>query len=296
MPYGLYTVHQVSGWEGRELIADFDVFIKDNSETYSFLINNANFRSFLRVVKKDSETGKTIPYAGAGFQIYNPSGKRISMKLTYPEVKTIDTFYTSSDGTLTTPQSLEYGKGYKLVEVQAPYGYVLDSTPISFDVTKENAQEIDKIPVIKVTRANAPQKGTITVTKNGEVFSSVSEAKGIYQPIYAVKGLSGAVFTITAAEDIVTPDGTCLCHQAVPFQLHQLGYAALRPGGRCGIPLCRWGLPVCARSAPEPSGTAGEDPGQGALRRQGPGDHPEPARADGGGAGYPPGRLPDELV
>ena len=208
LPYGLYTVHQVSGWEGRDLIADFDVFIKNNSETYSFLINNANFRSFLRVVKKDSETGKTIPYAGAGFQIYNPSGKRISMKLTYPEVKTIDTFYTSSDGTLTTPQSLEYGKGYKLVEVQAPYGYVLDSTPISFDVTKENAKSKDDIPVIEVVRTNIAQKGTITVTKNGEVFSSVSEAKGIYQPIYAVKGLSGAVFTITAAEDIVTPDGT----------------------------------------------------------------------------------------
>ena len=161
-------------------------------------------------LKKVSDDGvvEGVTFTIKGNGIYNPSGKCISMKLTYPEVKTIDTFYTSSDGTLTTPQSLEYGKGYKLVEVQAPYGYVLDSTPISFDVTKENAQEIDKIPVIKVTRSNAPQKGTITVTKNGEVFSSVSEAKGIYQPIYAVKGLSGAVFTITAAEDIVTPDGT----------------------------------------------------------------------------------------
>ena len=27
MPYGTYTVHQVSGWEGRELMDDFDVFI-----------------------------------------------------------------------------------------------------------------------------------------------------------------------------------------------------------------------------------------------------------------------------
>ena len=33
LPYGVYTVHQVSGWEGRELMSDFDVFIAKNGET-----------------------------------------------------------------------------------------------------------------------------------------------------------------------------------------------------------------------------------------------------------------------
>ena len=208
LPYGLYTVHQVSGWEGRELIADFDVLVEENGEVYSYLINNANFQSYLRIVKKDSETGKVIPYAGAGFQIYDPKGKLIMMKLTYPEVKTIDTFYTSSGGSLTTPQPLAYGKGYSLVEVQALYGYVLNSKPISFDVTKENSKQKDSVPVIEVTREDVAQKGKITITKTGEVFSTVNEAKGIYQPVYVVKGLSGATFEIIAAEDIVTQDGT----------------------------------------------------------------------------------------
>lgn len=52
------------------------------------------------------------------------------MTFTYPTPTTIDTFYTNSEGYLVTPEKLEYGTGYSLVEVQAPYGYVLDSTPV----------------------------------------------------------------------------------------------------------------------------------------------------------------------
>lgn len=89
MPYGVYTVHQVSGWEGRELMKDFDVFIAKDGEIYRYLINNANFESFIKVIKVDAETGKTIPYAGAGFQIYRPDGSKVEMTFTYPEVTTI---------------------------------------------------------------------------------------------------------------------------------------------------------------------------------------------------------------
>ena len=208
MPYGIYTVHQISGWDGRELMKDFDVFISQNSQTYRYLINNANFESYIKIAKKDIETGKTIPYAGAGFQIYAPNGEQVSMTFTYPEVTAIDTFYTTTDGELITPQPLEYGEGYTLVEVQAPYGYVLDSNPIPFDVVQRNSEEESGIPVIKVECSNIAQKGTITVSKSGEVFSGVSSSQGVYQPIFAVDSLAGAVYEVTAAEDIVTIDGT----------------------------------------------------------------------------------------
>lgn len=208
MPYGIYTVRQTSGWEGRELMADFDVFISADGHTYRYLINNANFASYIKVVKTDAETGNTIPYAGAGFQIYDPNGNLVTMTFTYPEVTTIDTFYTTAEGELITPQTLEYGKGYSLVEVQAPYGYVLNSEPVYFDVMQENSEEESGITVIEVVRSNMAQKGTITVSKSGEVFSSVTEAGGLYQPVYAVQGLEGAVYEITAAEDIYTLDGT----------------------------------------------------------------------------------------
>ena len=218
MPYGVYTVHQTKGWEGREFMKDFDVFISQDGQTYRYLINNANFESYIKVVKVDAETGKTIPYAGAGFQIYDPAGNKVSMTFTYPTPTTIDTFYTDADGQLVTPEKLDYGKGYSLVEVQAPYGYVLDSTPVSFDVTEENSTQEGGITLIKVDKPNMAQKGTISVEKTGEVFFGVNvsgeENKDvIYQPVYKVKGLAGAVYEITADEDVITPDGTLRYHK-----------------------------------------------------------------------------------
>ena len=213
MPYGVYTVHQTSGWEGRELMKDFEVFIAQNGQTYRYLINNANFESYIKVVKVDAESGKTIPYVGAGFQIYDPTGNLVTMSFTYPTPTTIDTFYTDANGCLVTPEKLEYGTGYSLVEVQAPYGYVLDSTPVYFDVMQDNATEESGVTVIKVDKPNMAQKGTITVEKTSEVFYGVSvrgseDTEVIYQPIYEIAGLSDAVYEIRAAEDIITPDGT----------------------------------------------------------------------------------------
>ena len=218
MPYGVYTVHQTKGWEGRELMKDFDVFISQDRQTYRYLINNANFESYIKVVKVDAETGKTIPYAGAGFQIYDPAGNKVSMTFTYPTPTTIDTFYTDADGQLVTPEKLDYGKGYSLVEVQAPYGYLLDSTPVSFDVTEENSTQEGGITLIKVDKPNMAQKGTISVEKTGEVFFGVNvsgeeDEDVIYQPVYKVKGLAGAVYEITADEDVITPDGTLRYHK-----------------------------------------------------------------------------------
>lgn len=213
MPYGIYTVHQTAGWEGCEFIKDFDVFIAKDGQTYRHLINNAPFESYIKVVKVDAESGKTIPYAGAGFQIYDPTGNLITMTYTYPSPTVIDTFYTDANGCFVTPEKLDYGKGYSIVEVQAPYGYVLDGTPVYFDVTEDNSTEESGVTVIKVNKPNTAQKGTITVEKTGEVFSGVNvsgseDTEVIYQPVYETTGLEGAVYEIRAAEDIYTPDGT----------------------------------------------------------------------------------------
>ena len=222
LPYGTYTVHQTKGWNGTEFISDFDVFVSENNKIYKYLINNASLESYVKIVKVDSETGKQIPYAGAGFQIYNPDGKLVTMKYTYPTVTEIDTFYTNSDGYLITPETLPYGKGYSVVEVQAPYGYILDSTPVYFDITAEKISEENGVTIVKTKKKNTPQKGTITVEKTGEIFSNVTAIGGgytdengndvalptIYQPEYSVSGLSGALFEIYADEDIKTPDGT----------------------------------------------------------------------------------------
>ena len=226
LPYGVYTVHQTKGWDGREKIADFDVFINSDGKTYKFLINNSNFESYVKVVKIDAETGKQIPYAGAGFEIYDSEGHRVSMQFTYPEVTEIHTFYTNSEGYLITPETLPYGE-YTLVEVEAPYEYVLDSTPIPFTISQENSSTDTGVTVVKVKAQDMPQKGIIEIGKTGEVFASVGILGGgyvdengneiefpiTYSAIYETQGLPGTVFQIYAAEDIVTGDGTLRAYQ-----------------------------------------------------------------------------------
>ena len=207
LPYGVYTVHQTKGWDGREKITDFDVFINTDGKTYKFLINNKNFESYLKVVKLDKETGKRIPYEGAAFEIYDSNNHRITIQYTYPQVTSIHTFYTNKEGYLITPEKLPYGD-YTLKEVQAPYGYILDDTPIPFSISQENSSTDTGVTVVKVKARDVAQKGVINITKTGEVFSSVEENNGVYTPKYSVGNLKGAVFEIYAAEDITTLDGT----------------------------------------------------------------------------------------
>lgn len=223
LPYGIYTVHQVKGNEGTINIADFDVTISEHNKKYAYLINNAEFESYLKVVKIDSETGNVIAYEGAGFEIYNAEGEKISMSFTYPTVETIDVFYTNSEGCLITPEMLPFGE-YSLVEVQAPLGYVLDSTPISFTISENNAEEENALTIVKVTKENTPQKGRISVQKTGDIFSSVTalgsaiyidengeiheSGQTTYTPVFEESGLAGAVYQVIASEDIVTADGT----------------------------------------------------------------------------------------
>lgn len=201
LPYGIYTVMQTKGWDGKEMMKPFDVFISKNGETYRYLINNAVFKSLIEIVKKDADTGKIIPASGIGFKVRNTdTGEYIVQHINYPTPIDIDTYYTDSTGKLMLPEALSYGN-YEIVEQNTCYGYVLDSTPVPFKVDGSKT-------VVTVEKRNMPQKGIITVSKSGEVFSSVFEVGGLYQPVYSPKGLAGAVYEITASEDIYTLDGT----------------------------------------------------------------------------------------
>ena len=201
MPYGLYVVHQTKGTEGQKFVPDFSVFISEHGKTYYYILNNPTFTSLIRFEKKDAESGKIIPLAGTAVKIRNAdTGEWVVQHINYPSPIDIDTFVTDSTGTLMLPEPLPFGN-YELFEQQSPWGYVFDGEPVPFVV--DGTQD-----VVTVEKYNIPQKGTITVSKEGEVFSHVAEAGGMYQPQYEVQGQPGAVYDITALEDIVTPDGT----------------------------------------------------------------------------------------
>ena len=201
LPYGTYVVEQIDGWEGKEMMPAFDVNINADGETYRYLINNATFEAEIEIVKKDIETGNIIPAAGIGFKVRNTdTGEYVIQHVNYPTPVDIEVYYTDSTGKLMLPAPLPYGN-YEIIEQNTCYGYVLDSDPVAFKVDGST-------DIVTVVKSNIAQKGTITIEKTGEVFSSVRENEGIYQPVYEVKGLAGAVYEITAAEDIVTLDGT----------------------------------------------------------------------------------------
>ena len=201
LPYGHYTVHQTAGEEGKAIIPDFTVFISANGQTYSYILNNCTITARLKVEKCDAETGNIIPMTGTGFQIKDLStGELVTQEIYYPNPETLDTFYVSDEGWLILPEPLHTGD-YELYEVAAPYGYVLSSEPVPFTIDGSEA-------VVTVTQYNMPQKGQLTITKTGEVFASVQENEGLYQPVYEVMGLPGAVYDVIADEDIYTGDGT----------------------------------------------------------------------------------------
>ena len=194
-------VHQTKGAEGQKFVPDFSVFISEHGKTYYFILNNPTFTSLIRFEKKDAESGKIIPLAGTAVKIRNTdTGEWVVQHINYPSPIDIDTFVTDATGTLMLPEPLPFGN-YELYEQQSPWGYVLDKEPVPFVV--DGSQD-----VVTVEKYNIPQKGTITVSKEGEVFSHVAESGGMYQPQYEVQGQPGAVYEITALEDVITPDGT----------------------------------------------------------------------------------------
>ena len=201
LPYGEYTVKQTKGWDGKELLAPFTVFVSEDGQVYRFLINNAPYEALIEIVKKDAETGKVIPAAGIGFKVRNTdTGEYIVQHINYPTPTDIDIYYTDVTGKLMMPEKLPYGN-YEIIEQCTAYGYVLDSAPIAFKVDGEKT-------VVTVEKFNMPQKGIIRISKSGEIFFSAVESDGVYSLVFADRSLAGATYEITAAEDIITPDGT----------------------------------------------------------------------------------------
>ena len=201
LPYGVYVVHQTKGWDNTEWIDDFEVIVSENEKDYFYLINDSVITSYVKIVKKDAETGNIIPVSGIGFMICDCANNcYVSQKINYPSEMNLDTFYTDETGTLMLPNELAYGD-YELHEVQSANGYVLDKTPVPFTIDGTEK-------TVVVEKFNTAQKGKISVQKTGDIFNSVSENDEKYTPIFEEKGLENAVFQVIASEDIVTADGT----------------------------------------------------------------------------------------
>lgn len=190
LPYGRYIVSEVKFPEGYTYSGqtEYPINICDETQFVTLGAVNKLKSSKLTVIKVDSETGQTV-MGVTGFKIRNTQTNEESQ-----------VYYTDESGTLTLPNEITYGS-YELIEVAPPNGYVLNTTPVLFSIDGNT-------PEVVIRLSDKPEKGKISVLKRGEMFSSVEVSEDRYVPVYSEKGLKGAEFEVTAAEDIYTPDGT----------------------------------------------------------------------------------------
>lgn len=210
LPYGTYTVHQTKGNNKYYFVDDMEITISENNANYHKILEDSPIEFYIKMVKKDADTGNTVNVAGTTFELYDDNGSKISFNImTSSGMQTIDSFTTDENGCVYTTEKLLKGN-YTLVETKAPDGYVLDSTPVQFTVSEDTYTADGGAEFILVEKSDKAVTGQLTVTKVGEVLDEYKgglyvnpDEKGF---TYREGSLSGAKFEVYAAEDIYTAD------------------------------------------------------------------------------------------
>lgn len=243
LPFGEYLVKETKVPKDLYKTDDFTVKITEDSREPQVwrTLNDAPFMSYIRIVKKDAESGETVLLSGVTFKIRKGHSEQSKAAdagtgssadaggtndFSYVEQKVgdkkISEFITDKTGTVTTPLKLKYGD-YEVVEIKAPDGYLLTDEPKPFTVTKEGAVQVledeDGDPVITVEMEDKPVKGSVSIKKSGEVlvsaeydtiidriFTMVTGDNRSVRFKYEEQPLAGAKYELIADEDIFTPD------------------------------------------------------------------------------------------
>lgn len=228
LAYGTYVLHQTkTGAKDTEKIDDQIIEIgKDitseglNYKTYTYLYNNKPFEAYLKVVKKDGDTDKTVLKANTKYQIYkvNKDGSETKVVQQYSngnKLVDIDTFVTDESGEIMTVKALKSGT-YRIYETDSASGLVIKDKYIDVTIGSQNPDytswtdtEGNSHALVTVHYVNKEAKGKLTLTKTGEVLKSFN--KDVSNPEknkfnYKDEYLKGQTFNIYAADTIVTQD------------------------------------------------------------------------------------------
>lgn len=206
LPYGTYLVRETTTPNNFSPVDDFILIIEENSvepQVWRVLLDE-EFQAKLKIIKKDDESGKPVLLPNTEFKIYDMDEKEyVEQVTTYPTTTVHTSFFTNEEGYLILPESLLPGN-YRIEEVTAPDGYIVNENYVEIKVDSDTAYQIDPVSkdiVIEVSYENHPAKGELTIRKEGEKMSGFDDE---FQ--YEMSDLSGAVFQIYAAEDIYTAD------------------------------------------------------------------------------------------
>ena len=216
LPYGTYTVHQTKGNNKYYFVDDMEITISENNANYHKILEDSPIEFYIKMVKKDADTGNTVNVAGTTFELYDENGSKISFNtMTSSGMQTIDSFTTDENGCVYTTEKLLKGN-YTLVETKAPDGYVLDSTPVQFTVSEDTYTADGGAEFILVEKSDKAVTGQLTVTKVGEVLDKwdATTADSSNHFVYKKANISGASFVLTAKEDIRTADNNGYAYRA----------------------------------------------------------------------------------
>ena len=198
LPYGTYTVRQVSSTEDHEMVEDFEIVVNEYSEDPIYkLLANAEITARLKVIKIDSETGNTIPVAGIKFKIFDVKNNEYVCQVTDKEQCV---FETNDEGILLTPLPLESGT-YRLEEQdQKLDGYLWNEEALTFAIGDDSTLINDDVfgAIVEVEFENTQVKGKVEINKTGEELI-IEDDSYHYEKIK----LEGAEFELRANEDII---------------------------------------------------------------------------------------------
>lgn len=143
LPYGVYLVRQLSGWEGYVLDTTLhEMNITSDGETVSIQLRNEIFKGSLTIQKVDKDSGQALP--GARFRLLDSAGSPFAEG-------------TTDENGILVFENIPFGD-YYLEELEAPDGYKVDTTPYVFSVTADGQK-------IEIRRENTRIPGSVTVAK-----------------------------------------------------------------------------------------------------------------------------------
>lgn len=205
LPYGVYIIRQLSGWEGYVLDTTLhEVNITSDGETVSLPLRNEIFKGSLTIRKVDKDSGQALP--GARFRLLDSAGNPFAEG-------------TTDESGILVFENIPFGD-YYLEELEAPDGYKADTTPYVFsidadgqkiEIQRENSRIPGSVTVVKTDSSGTPIPGAafrLEYSEDGETWTPVFHADVPAKEIGGCtsEGLSDGML-ITGADGIAIFNG-----------------------------------------------------------------------------------------
>lgn len=224
LAYGKYTVNETyCPSDEINPVQEFYVEIDKNSNGVikELVENDTPFQSFIKMIKVDKKTGKTVTFSNTTFSLY----KLNTTSNEWEKVKckvgktSYDTWTTDENAVAYTETKLDVGK-YKIDEIVVPDGFLQLDEECIFDVNRSNNtleydKDFDAYITIKV--GNEQPTGTLLIDKSIAIRDNVDTS------LIDISDLSEIEFKLSAKEKIIDyADGSTIYEKGQEVGIYNL--------------------------------------------------------------------------